>query len=208
MVYSVVLVSGVQKSGWVIHLHLPILSQILFPYRLLQNTEWSSLCCMVGLCCRILFYHWVFVQSSSCVWLLATSWTAACQASPSFTISRSLLRLMSIESVMPSNYLILCHPLLLLPSIFPSIRVFSNESALHIRWPNMGASALTSILPMNIQNWFPLELTGLISLQFKELSLALNLFYGPTLTSVRGYWKKHCTQLLKYHLCFGPSPWF
>ena len=64
-----------------------------------------------------------------------TPWTAACQASLSFTISQSLLKLMSIESVMPCNHLILCHPLLLLPSFFPSIRVFSNESALHIRWP-------------------------------------------------------------------------
>ena len=77
----------------------------------------------------------VVVQSLSCVQLFATPWTAALQASLSFTISWSLLRLMSIESVMPSNHLILCHPLLLLPSILPSIRVFSNESALHIRWP-------------------------------------------------------------------------
>ena len=145
------------------------------------------------------------VQSLSHVQLFATPWPAARQASLSFTIAWSLLRLMSVESVMPSDYLILCHPLLLLPSIFPSIRVFSNESALHIRWPNMGASALTSVLPRNIQNWFPLELTGLISLQSKKLSLALNLFYGPTLTSICGYWKKHCIQLLKYHLCFGPS---
>ena len=77
----------------------------------------------------------VVVQLLSHVWLLATPWTAACQASLSITISWSLLKLMSIESVMPSNHLLLCHPLLLLPSIFPSIRVFSNESALHIRWP-------------------------------------------------------------------------
>ena len=77
----------------------------------------------------------VVVQSLSCVQLFATPWTAAFQASLSFTISRSLLRLMSIESVMPSNHLILCRPLLLLPSILPSIRVFSNELALHIRWP-------------------------------------------------------------------------
>ena len=75
------------------------------------------------------------VQLLSHVQLLAASWTAACQASLSFTISWSLLKLMSIEPVMPSNHLILCHPLLLLPSIFPSIGVFSNESALHIRWP-------------------------------------------------------------------------
>ena len=75
------------------------------------------------------------VQSLSFVQLLATAWTAACQASLFFTISRGLLRLMSIELVMPPNPLILCHPLLLLPSIFPSIRVFSNESVLHIRGP-------------------------------------------------------------------------
>ena len=75
------------------------------------------------------------VQSLSCVWLFATPWTAARQASLSITNSWSLLRLMSIESVMPSNHLILCHPLLLPPSIFPNIRVFSNESVLHIRWP-------------------------------------------------------------------------
>ena len=75
------------------------------------------------------------VQSLSRVRLFATPWTAACQASLSINNSRSLLKLMSIESVMPSIHLILCHPLLLLPSIFPSIRVFANEAALHIRWP-------------------------------------------------------------------------
>ena len=71
----------------------------------------------------------------SCVWLFVTPWTAACQASLSFTISQSLLKLMPIESMMPSNHLILCHLLLLLPSLFPSIRVFSSESVLCIRWP-------------------------------------------------------------------------
>ena len=75
------------------------------------------------------------VQLLSCVWLLVTPWTAACQASLSITNSWSLLKLMSIESVMPSNHLILCHPLLLLLSIFPNIKVFSNESDLCIRWP-------------------------------------------------------------------------
>ena len=77
------------------------------------------------------------------------------------------VKLMSIESVMPSNHLVLCCPLLLLPLSFPSLRVFSNESALHIRGPSIGASAL--VLPMNIQDWFPLGLTGLISLQPREL---------------------------------------
>ena len=75
------------------------------------------------------------VHSLSCVQLFVTPWTIACQASLSFTIFRSLFKPMSIESVMPSNNLILCHPLLLLPSVFPSIRVFSNELSLHIRWP-------------------------------------------------------------------------
>ena len=75
------------------------------------------------------------VQLLSCVRLFVTAWTAAHQASLSITNSQSLLKLISIESVMPSNHLILCRPLLLLPSVFPSIRVFSNDSALHIRWP-------------------------------------------------------------------------
>ena len=77
----------------------------------------------------------IAAQSLSCVQLFAIPWSAACQVSLSFTISWSMLKFMSIESVMPSNHLVLCHPLLLLPSIFPSIRVFSNESALGIRWP-------------------------------------------------------------------------
>ena len=81
-------------------------------------------------------YQFTSVQSLSQVWLLfATPWTAACQASLSITNSQSLPKLMSIESVMPSNHLILCRPLFLLPSIFPSIRVLSNELVLHIRWP-------------------------------------------------------------------------
>ena len=79
----------------------------------------------------------VSVQLFSLVWLFATPWTAACQAFLSITNSRSLLKLMSIESVMPSKHLILCCPFLLPPSIFPSIRVFSNESVLHIRWPKV-----------------------------------------------------------------------
>ena len=84
---------------------------------------------------RGLFCEVVVVQLLSHVRLLATPWTAACQVSLSFTISQSLLKLMSIESVKPSSHLILCQPLLLLPSVFPCIKVFSNESALPIRWP-------------------------------------------------------------------------
>ena len=103
------------------------------------------------------------VQSVSHVWLFATPWTAARQASLSFAISQSLLKLMSIESVRPTNHLVLCYPLLLLPSIFPSIRVFSNESVLHIRWP-MYWSFSFNISPSN-------EYSGLISFRIDWLDL-------------------------------------
>ena len=128
---------------------------------------------------------------------LVTPWTAACQASLSITHSQSLLKLMSIELVMALNHLVLCRPLLLPPSIFPSVRVFSNESVLHIRWPNIGVSASASVLPMNIQDWFPLGCTGWIFFnprdsqessptpQFKSInSLALSLLYDLALTSI------------------------
>ena len=110
------------------------------------------------------------VQSLSHVQLFVTPRTTVCQASLSITNSGSLLKLMSIESVMPSNHLILCCPLLLLPSVFPSIRVFSSESVLHIRWPKYWSFSLASILPINIQGWLPLGWTGWSSLQFKGLS--------------------------------------
>ena len=90
----------------------------------------------------------VVVQSLSHDQLFTTQWTAAHQASLSFTISQNLLKLMSIESMMPSNYLVLCYPLLFLPSIFPSIRVFSNESTLHIKWPKYWSFSF-SISPSN-----------------------------------------------------------
>ena len=110
------------------------------------------------------------VQSLSCVQLFATPWTAACQASLSITNSRSPPKPMSIESVIPSNnHLILCLPLLLLPSIFPSIKVFSNKSALHIRWPKYWSFSF-SISPSHEYSGFPLELTCLIFLQSKGLS--------------------------------------
>ena len=83
--------------------------------------------------------------------------------------AQSLVKFMSTESVMLSNHLLFCHPLLVLSSIFPSIRVFSNELALPIRWPTIRSSASASVLPMSIYSWFPLGLTGLISLQSKEL---------------------------------------
>ena len=111
------------------------------------------------------------VQSLSWVRRFTTPWTAACQASLSFTIFWSLLKLMSIESVMPSNHLILCCPFLLLPSVFPSIKDFFPVSwLLTSDGHSIGASASASVLPMNIQGWFPLGLTSLISLQSKGLS--------------------------------------
>ena len=118
----------------------------------------------------LLVWYISSVQSLSHVQLFSTPQTAAGQASLSITNSRSLLKLMSIESVMPSNHRILCRPLLLLPSVFPSIRVFSSESVLPIRWPKYWSFSLSSVLPMNIQGWFPLGLTSLISLQSKALS--------------------------------------
>ena len=113
----------------------------------------------------------VVVHLLSHVWLFATPWTAASQDSLSFIISWSLLRFMSIESVMPSNHVIPCHCLLLLPSVFPSIVVFSHELAHGIRCQSIGASTSTAVLAVNIQGWFPLGLsTGLIYLQSKRLS--------------------------------------
>ena len=103
------------------------------------------------------------VQSHNLVRLFATPWTATHEASLSITNSQSLLKFMSVESVMPSSHLILCPPLLLLPSVFPSISVFSNKSVVCIRQPNTGVSPSASVLPMNIQDWFPLRLTDLIS---------------------------------------------
>ena len=130
------------------------------------------------------------VQSLSCVWFFATPWTAAHQASLSITNSRSLLRLMSIESVMPSNHLSLCRPLLLPSSIFLSIRVSSNESILRIRWPKNWISAAASVLPVNIQDCSPLGWTGWISLQSKGLlrvfsntTVQKHQFFGAQLSS-------------------------
>ena len=110
-----------------------------------------------------IYFQFSSIQSLSWVWLFGTPWTAARQASLSITISWSLLKLMSIKSVMPSNHLILCHPLLFLPSILPSMRVFSNESVLHIRWPKY-CSFSFSISPSN-------EYSGLISYRMDWLDL-------------------------------------
>ena len=112
----------------------------------------------------------IVVQSLSRVCLFATPWTAAHQASSSFTIFWNLFRLRAIELMMPSNHLILGRSLLLLPSIFPSIRVFSNDSLFESGGQSIGASASALVLPINIQGWFPLGLIGLISSMSKEFS--------------------------------------
>ena len=144
------------------------------------------------------------VQSLSHVQLFATPWTEAHQASLSITNSQSLLKLMSIELVMPSNHLILCRPLLLLPPIPPSIRVFSNESALRMRWPKYWSFSF-SISPSNKHpglisfrmDWLDLlavqeTLKSLLQHQFKSInSSVLNFLYSPTLTSINDYWKNH-----------------
>ena len=139
--------------------------------------------------------HVVF-QSQGHYSLLPTSWTSAQQTSLSFTVSWSLLRLKSIGSVMPSNLLNLCHPLLFLPLIFPSNRVFLNESFLHIRWPKYCSF---SISPSNeYWAWLSLGLPGLISFLpkkisrvFKHHSLALNFLCDRAPTFVHVYWKKN-----------------
>ena len=145
------------------------------------------------------------VQLLSCVRLFATPWTAACQASLSIINSRSLPKLMSVESVMPSNHLIPCHPLLL-PSIFPSIRVFSNESVLCINWPKYQSFSFSISLSNEYAGLISFLQDGLVgspcsprdsqesspTSQFKSInSSPLSFLYGPTLTSIPDYWKNH-----------------
>ena len=144
------------------------------------------------------------VQLLNCVRLFATPWTSAHQASLSITNSRSLPKLMSTVAVMPSNHLILCHPLLLLPSIFSSIRVFSNESALWIRWPKYWSfsfnispfSEHSGLISFRRNGWISLQSKGLSRVfstpQLKSVnSLALSFLYSPILTSIHDHWKDH-----------------
>ena len=159
------------------------------------------ICCSNHYLCSPVFECFISsVQSLSLVWVFATPWTAAHQAFLSITNSWSLHKLMSIKLVMPSNHHILCHPLHLPSSIFPSIRVFSNESVLRIRWPKYSVS----LLSMNTQDWLPLGWTGWISSQSKGLSrdfcnttvqkcqfLVLSFLYDQTPTSIHDYWKNH-----------------
>ena len=144
------------------------------------------------------------VQSLSRVRLFVTPWTAACQASLSITNSRSPPKSMSIESVMPSNHLILCYPLLLLPSIFCIIRVFSNESVLRIRWPkywsfsfNISLSNEHSRLISFRMDWLDLlAVQGTLKRHFQHYSSEASILqhsdlFSPTLTSLHNYWKNH-----------------
>ena len=143
----------------------------------------------------------VVVQSLSCIRLFATPCTAAHQASLSFTISWSLLRLMSIELMIPSNHLIFCCPLLLLSSIFPSIRVFTNELTLHIRWPKYWSF---NINPSNeYSGWFPLRLTDLFSLLAKELS---RVFLSTTVRKCQFFGAGPIWFHLAWHLFHNPFP--
>ena len=147
--------------------------------------------------------HSVHFSHSSRVWLFVTPWTAACQASLSITNSRSLLKLMPIELVMPSSHLILCCPLLLLPPIPPCIRVFSSESTLRMRWPKYWSFSFI-ISPSNEQPGlipFRMDCLDLLAVQgtlkessrtpqFKSINFSVFLFlHSPTLTSIHDHWK-------------------
>ena len=144
------------------------------------------------------------VQPLSRVRLFVTPCTAARQASLSITNSRRLLKLTSIELVTPSNHLILCHPLLLPPSIFSSIRVFPNESVLHIRWPKYWSFSVSTSCSNEYSGLisFRMDWLDLLAVQgtLKSLlqhriqnhqDLVLSFLYGPTLTSIHDYWKNH-----------------
>jgi len=143
------------------------------------------------------------VKSLSCVWLLSTPWIAARQASLSITYSQSSSKLMSIESVMPPSHLILCRPLLLLPPIPPSIRVFSDESTLRMRWPKYWSFSFNISPSKEYPGLISFRLVGSLcsprdsqesspTPQFKSInSLALSLLHSPTLTSIHDHWKNH-----------------
>ena len=154
------------------------------------NSSWNSLSC----CCLV---------AKMCL-TLCNPMDCSTPGFPIFTISQSLLKLVSVESMMSSNHLILCCPLIFLPSIFPSVRVFSNESALHIRWPKYWnfsfsispSSEYSGLLSFRI-DWFELfsvqgTQESFLAPQFESInSSVLCLLYGPTLTSIHNYWKNH-----------------
>ena len=151
---------------------------------------------------KLNIYQFSWFGHSVISWLFVTPWTAACQSSLSITNFQSLLKLMSIESVVPFNHLVLCHPLILPPSTFPRMKVFPMSLFFASGSQSIGVSVSATVLPINVQCWFPLGLTGLISLQSKggltrvfsntaiqkHQFLALSLLYGPPL---HDYWKNH-----------------
>ena len=179
------------------------LSSGIFPVlpRVVLRTEMRNSQLSLTWLLALVFHHLQF--SHSVLSDSVTPWTAACQASLSITNSQSLLKLMSIKSLMPSNHLILCCPLLLCLQSFPASGSFPVSQFFTSDGQSIGASA--SVLPMNIQDWFPLGWTGWISFQSKRLSRvfsnttvqkylyssALNFLYSPTLTSIHDYWKNH-----------------
>ena len=141
------------------------------------------------------------VAQLSHVQLFATLWTAACQAPLPFTIFQGLLKFMSVKSVMLSNHLILCHPLLLFPSIFPSIRVFSNELALRIRWPKYWSYSISPSNEYSELISFRVDWFDFLAVQetqesspapqFKSISPSAFSLYCPSLKSIHDYWKNH-----------------
>ena len=163
-------------------------------YNFLSHSEWQKI-----------LKSFSSVQQLSHVRLFVSSWSTTCQASLSFTNSRNLLKLMPIESVMPSNHLIFCHPLLLLPSIFPSIRVFSSETVLRIRWPKYWSFSF-SVSSSNEYSgliYFRNDLLDLLEVQGTLKSLLHHhsskasilrcsaFFLSPIHTSIHDYWKNH-----------------
>ena len=175
----------------------------------LWTHSWNGTCSHVG---NLLYYYFAHhgILSTEHISSVTQVCPTLCDpmdcSTPGFPVYHKLTeltQLMSIKSVMPSNHLILCHFLLLPPSIFCSI-IFSSVSVPHIRWPNFGVSASVSVLPMNIQDWFPLGWTSCISChprdsqespptpQFKSIdSLALSFLNSPTFTCIHDYWKNH-----------------
>ena len=189
-------------------------------YRILSSVPctmlMSHVICCLGFICHL--HPFCCLVAKSCP-ALHNPMDCSTLSSLSLTISRSLLKFTSIESVMPSNHLILCCPLLILPSIFPSIRVFSNESILRIRWPEYWSFSLgispskeySRLISLRI-DWFDLlAVQGILKSllqtpQFERISsLALSLLYGPILTSIHDYWKVyslHCMNLCQQCLYF------
>ena len=191
--------------GWAIfhvpvgHLHIVIGNKCLFR----SSSHFLIVFCFVLILsymnCLYISHIKPLLITVVVVWLFVTPWTAAYQDSLSFTISRNLVKLTPTESVMPSNHLILCHPILLLP-IFPSIRVFSSELALYksigTLGQSIGASASALVRLMNIQGWFSLELTGLIFL----LSKGFSRVFSNTTVQKHQFFSAQCSVRSNSHI--------